>query len=162
LINFHCFFFFVPLQFGNGHRETNAIGFDFPAALLDTLTFRQHRFAKSNRNSLENRFHFSHDVNYRLSIPDPKALAFITAKVLTHLQQTRTMDDPTQRSDEKKDIILAETFMTGEDSESLKNLYEDGVLDPIYHAKTLVLNRALLEQGMGRYQVTSHFTLLVR
>ena len=74
------------------------------------------------------------------------------------------MDDLTQRShekgDEKKDIILAETFMTGEDSESLKNLYEDGVLDPIYHAKTLVLNRALQEQGMGRYQVTPHFTLL--
>lgn len=75
------------------------------------------------------------------------------------------MDDSTQRSSEKesekKDMNLAETSMNGEDSESLKNLYEDGVLDPIYHAKTLVLNRALQEQGMGRYQVTRHFTLPV-
>ncbi|KIM37815.1 hypothetical protein M413DRAFT_448318 [Hebeloma cylindrosporum] len=66
------------------------------------------------------------------------------------------MDDSTQRSEEKerekKDMILAETFTTGEDSEAIDNLYEDGVLDPIYHAKTLVLNRALQEQGMGRYQ----------
>ncbi|KDR77989.1 hypothetical protein GALMADRAFT_278352 [Galerina marginata CBS 339.88] len=35
---------------------------------------------------------------------------------------------------------------------SVENLYEDGVLDPIYHAKTLVLNRAIQELGMGRYQ----------
>ena len=67
------------------------------------------------------------------------------------------MDDSTQRSDEKEG---EKKDMTREDSENLKNLYEDGVLDPIYHAKTLVLNCALQGQGMGRYQVTPHFTLL--
>jgi hypothetical protein len=69
------------------------------------------------------------------------------------------MDDSTQRSNEKKsekkDVILAETSMAGEDSENFESLYEDGVVDPIYHAKTLVLNRALQEQGMGRYQVNT-------
>lgn len=73
------------------------------------------------------------------------------------------MDDSTQRSNEKKsekkDVILAETSMAGEDSENFESLYEDGVVDPIYHAKTLVLNRALQEQEMGRYQVTHHCTL---
>jgi len=37
-------------------------------------------------------------------------------------------------------------------SESVENLYKEGILDPIYHAKTLVLNRALQEIGMGKYQ----------
>ena len=36
---------------------------------------------------------------------------------------------------------------------SVENLYKEGDLDPVYHAKTLVLNRALQEIGMGRYQV---------
>ena len=35
----------------------------------------------------------------------------------------------------------------------VENLYKEGDLDPIYHAKTLVLNRALQEIGMGKYQV---------
>lgn len=36
---------------------------------------------------------------------------------------------------------------------SFDNLYEDGTLDPVYYAKTLVLNQAIQEIGMGRYQV---------
>jgi len=36
---------------------------------------------------------------------------------------------------------------------SVENLYKEGVLDPVYYAKTLVLNRALQEIGMGKYQV---------
>jgi hypothetical protein len=36
---------------------------------------------------------------------------------------------------------------------SVENLYKEGVLDPTYYAKTLVLNRALQEIGMGKYQV---------
>ena len=36
---------------------------------------------------------------------------------------------------------------------SVENLYKEGVLDPVYHGKTLVLNRALQEIGMGKYQV---------
>jgi hypothetical protein len=36
---------------------------------------------------------------------------------------------------------------------SVENLYKEGVLDPVYYAKTMVLNRALQEIGMGKYQV---------
>ena len=36
---------------------------------------------------------------------------------------------------------------------SIENLYKEGVLDPVYHAKTSVLNHALQEIGMGKYQV---------
>ncbi|KAF8809939.1 MFS general substrate transporter [Phlegmacium glaucopus] len=35
---------------------------------------------------------------------------------------------------------------------SVENLYKEGVLDPVYYAKTLVFNRALQEIGMGKYQ----------
>jgi hypothetical protein len=35
----------------------------------------------------------------------------------------------------------------------LPGLYEDGILDPIYQEKTKILNRAIEEIGMGRYQV---------
>ncbi|KAF8963294.1 MFS general substrate transporter [Flammula alnicola] len=38
------------------------------------------------------------------------------------------------------------------DHGSIENMYEDGILDPVYHAKTLVLNRAFREMGMGKYQ----------
>ena len=41
---------------------------------------------------------------------------------------------------------------------SVENLYEEGVLDPVYYAKTLVLNRALQEIGMGKYQVNIFLT----
>lgn len=44
---------------------------------------------------------------------------------------------------------------------SVENLYKEGVLDPIYHAKTLVLNRALQEIGMGKYQVNYDYMALV-
>ena len=42
---------------------------------------------------------------------------------------------------------------------SLENLYKEGVLDPVYHAKNLVLNRALQEIGMGKYQVITSMTM---
>ena len=32
-------------------------------------------------------------------------------------------------------------------------LYEDGVLDTVYQEKTKILNRAIQEIGMGKYQV---------
>lgn len=35
------------------------------------------------------------------------------------------------------------------------DIYEDGVVDPVYAAKSHVLNRALQEIGMGKYQVSS-------
>ena len=34
-----------------------------------------------------------------------------------------------------------------------EDLYEEGSIDPIYQAKAHVLNRAIQEIGMGRYQV---------
>ena len=43
---------------------------------------------------------------------------------------------------------------SGSDSITLTpHLYEEGELDPVYYAKTLVLNRAIQEIGMGKYQV---------
>lgn len=35
------------------------------------------------------------------------------------------------------------------------DIYEEGVIDPVYAAKSHVLNRALQEIGMGKYQVGS-------
>lgn len=34
-----------------------------------------------------------------------------------------------------------------------EDLYEEGSIDPVYQAKAHVLNRAIQETGMGRYQV---------
>ena len=39
------------------------------------------------------------------------------------------------------------------EANSIPGLYEDGILDPIYQEKTKILNRAIQEIGMGRYQV---------
>lgn len=33
------------------------------------------------------------------------------------------------------------------------DMYEDGSIDPVYQAKARVLNKAIEEIGMGRYQV---------
>ncbi|CAA7263985.1 unnamed protein product [Cyclocybe aegerita] len=57
------------------------------------------------------------------------------------------------RQDEKVDVIVD----VGTANNSVENLYEDGVLDPVYHAKTLVLNRAVQELGMGKYQYMLFF-----
>lgn len=34
-----------------------------------------------------------------------------------------------------------------------KDMYDDGSIDPVYQAKARVLNNAIQEIGMGRYQV---------
>lgn len=39
------------------------------------------------------------------------------------------------------------TILSGQD------LLEEGSVDPVYHAKARVLNQALQEIGMGKYQV---------
>lgn len=36
------------------------------------------------------------------------------------------------------------------------DLYEDDYNDPVYQAKARILNRAIQDIGMGRYQVSSH------
>jgi len=38
------------------------------------------------------------------------------------------------------------------------DLYEDGFNDPIYQAKARILNRAIQDIGMGRYQVSIYPT----
>lgn len=37
-----------------------------------------------------------------------------------------------------------------------KNIYTDDAIDPIYQAKGHILNDALQEIGMGKYQVCNH------
>ena len=46
-------------------------------------------------------------------------------------------------------------------SSIVENLYKEGDLDPVYHAKTLVLNRALQEIGMVKYQVKKLITCIM-
>jgi len=36
---------------------------------------------------------------------------------------------------------------------SLNDLYDDDSVDPVYRAKAHLLNKAIVEIGMGRYQV---------
>lgn len=36
---------------------------------------------------------------------------------------------------------------------SAQDLHDEGSVDPVYHAKARVLNQALQEIGMGKYQV---------
>ena len=60
----------------------------------------------------------------------------------------------------------SESQSTDKPSETnpIPGLYEDGILDPIYQEKTKILNRAIEEIGMGRYQVRClfFFELLIR
>lgn len=37
------------------------------------------------------------------------------------------------------------------------DIYDEGVVDPVYAAKSHVLNRALQEIGMGKYQVSASY-----
>ena len=50
------------------------------------------------------------------------------------------------------------------ETKQIPGLYEDGILDPVYQEKTKILNRAIEEIGMGRYQVRCliFFELLIR
>lgn len=38
---------------------------------------------------------------------------------------------------------------------SLDDLYDDDSVDPVYRAKAHLLNKAVIEIGMGRYQVNT-------
>ena len=79
----------------------------------------------------------------------------------------RSFMDSTSASD-PKDVIgeKSESQSTDKPSETnpIPGLYEDGILDPIYQEKTKILNRAIEEIGMGRYQVRCLilFELLMR
>jgi hypothetical protein len=64
-----------------------------------------------------------------------------------------------QRGDSAVYNTFTSTFTDGfnasveNPTSSVENLYKEGVLDPLYYTKTLVLNDALQEIGMGKYQV---------
>jgi hypothetical protein len=65
---------------------------------------------------------------------------------------------PTADAHDEKGSVLNDdkglaTVSTSDSTSSVGNLYEDGSLDPVYYAKTLALNRAIQDIGMGRYQV---------
>lgn len=45
------------------------------------------------------------------------------------------------------------------DTRHLVDLYEDDSIDPVYQAKARVINRAIQDIGMGKYQVSSHPTI---
>ncbi|KAH9476548.1 MFS sugar transporter [Psilocybe cubensis] len=71
-----------------------------------------------------------------------------------------TLDDTTSKTrgnasddihDEKSPIDMAEKDSHTTYS-STENLYQDDALEPVYYAKTLILNRAIEEIGMGKYQ----------
>lgn len=71
-------------------------------------------------------------------------------------------DDPQmspKSSLKQRKPLITDGFVESATS-SLENLYKEGVLDPVYHAKTLVLNRALQEIGMGKYQVVTSMTFV--
>lgn len=60
--------------------------------------------------------------------------------------------DDLQNSSKQRPVTNEHASVQGATS-SIENLYKEGVLDPVYYAKTLALNRALQEIGMGKYQV---------
>ena len=61
--------------------------------------------------------------------------------------------------DAEKDVKDRTAFeAAADDSEPGEELFEDGAVDPVYRAKAHVLNAAIAEIGMGRYQVRSGFT----
>ena len=61
----------------------------------------------------------------------------------------KAYDDPEAKHGSQKDAATASkvTALTSAD------LFEDGTVDPVYQAKARVLNAALQDIGMGKYQV---------
>ncbi|KAI0641053.1 MFS general substrate transporter [Trametes meyenii] len=63
--------------------------------------------------------------------------------------KTRDFDDA--KGDSEKESVMRETtrrVLSG----STMDIFEDGTVDPVYQAKARVLNAAIQEVGMGRYQ----------
>lgn len=56
-------------------------------------------------------------------------------------------------SDEK--VNSKDTKVYPANAAVIEDLYEDGTVDPVYQAKARLLNAAIQEIGMGRYQVCS-------
>lgn len=64
------------------------------------------------------------------------------------LQRQSVSDVPAEKGS-MKDVVSTAEY-------DVKNLYEDDSLDPLYYRKTLLLNHAIQEIGMGKYQVCSN------
>lgn len=62
---------------------------------------------------------------------------------------------PSEEKDKKIDFIDEKGDVLVQDARKIEDLYEEGSIDPIYQAKARVLNRAIQEIGMGKYQVCS-------
>ena len=62
----------------------------------------------------------------------------------------------TQASDDcAKESPLSDASYPDISSQKFANdIYEDGTIDPVYQAKARLLNMAIQEIGMGRYQVS--------
>ncbi|PPQ76029.1 hypothetical protein CVT26_005535 [Gymnopilus dilepis] len=75
----------------------------------------------------------------------------------TSLAKRNSSTNDDNYTDEKAPPDVEKVSASQDDSVSDSNtltphLYEEGELDPVYYAKTLVLNRAIQEIGMGKYQ----------
>jgi hypothetical protein len=66
---------------------------------------------------------------------------------------------PSANAEEKKVDVAGQTAPAGPIQADTADVYqsEEGSLDPVYQAKARILNDALQEIGMGKYQVCSHF-----
>ena len=70
------------------------------------------------------------------------------------MDSTLTQRLAKKNSGKRYQLAITDEFQAVESAtSSVENLYKVGTLDPVYHAKTVVLNRALQEIGMGKYQV---------
>lgn len=76
-----------------------------------------------------------------------------------------TIDNPaiSSPSEDKKDQIMTpdekgDVFIRG--IKEGEDLYEEGSIDPVYQAKARLLNRAIQEIGMGKYQVCASMTVV--
>lgn len=53
----------------------------------------------------------------------------------------------------KKNTVSSTPYQHALAQKVNNDIYEDGTIDPVYQAKARVLNAAIQEIGMGRYQV---------
>lgn len=60
---------------------------------------------------------------------------------------------PSSTAREESEPLLARARDGFENANTRVDLYADGYDDPVYQAKARILNHAIQEIGMGRYQV---------
>lgn len=65
-----------------------------------------------------------------------------------------------RKSSESVVSVQASSSSTNDDRKALVDLHDDDSIDPVYQAKARVLNQAIHEIGMGRYQVCTYCSIL--